>query len=304
MSTSDHSYDASKNRGTPLRFLPEILALPGLVSKHRALIWNFWRREFHGRFRGSLFGVLWVMINPLFIFAVYYTVFGLLLKMRSLPHEDHYALYLLSGIVAWGILAETTQQATTVIVNNGNLIQKVAFPAQLMIFHTLSISLVVYGVGVLLFLAFCLIIGWPVFWLGLLGLPAILIVQSLMVMGLSWFLAAAYVFLRDLSQIWPIFIQFWFFATPVFWHKGMIDKKDYPHWEPYIYANPMSWIIEGHRAALGVGLDGVTDAQKLPVNELGTVFSCAAHALPWAIGFFVVGFVTFRSVQHRFADEV
>ena len=302
MQTSDHSYDASKNRGTPLRFLPELLALPAMVSKHRALIWNFWRREFNGRFRGSLLGVLWVMINPLFIFAVYYTIFGVLLKSRALPHPDHYALYLLAGIVGWGILAETTQQATTAVVNNGNLIQKVAFPAQLLIFHTLAISLVVYGVGVGIMIIFCLLVGWPVFWLGLLGLPAIVAVQALLVAGLSWLLAAAYVFLRDLSQMWPILLQFWFFATPLFWHPGMVD--DYELWEPYVQLNPMASIIEGHRVALGVGLQGATEKHPFPINDLGQVFACAGQALPWGIGFFILGFLVFRSVQHRFADEV
>ena len=304
---TEHGWDADTDKGSRLRFLKELLDYPALAYRHKALLYNFYRREFHGRFRGSILGMFWVLMHPIFMFLTYYLAFGVLFASRNLPVPMHYPLYLFLGIIAWMAFAETTIRATTLVVENGNLIQKVAFPAQLLPLHLLAVNTIVYLVGGLIVLIIAVAVGWPVAWFNLLGLPYVLLVQSVFALGLSLFLAAAFVFLRDLSQVYPIFMTFWFFASPIFWHRGMLSAETYKSFAPYLELNPIYHLVSAHRAAFGLGTEGMSFSSPevvYPNAGLWDVLAYATAALPWAIVALVIGFVTFRSVQHRFADEV
>jgi hypothetical protein len=92
-------YDAVKDRPRILRYLAEIPGYPLLIWKHRSLVRNFYRRELLGRFRGSVFGLLWVLIHPIFLFVTYYLVFGIMFGTRSPggQHELWYPLFSLLG---------------------------------------------------------------------------------------------------------------------------------------------------------------------------------------------------------------
>jgi lipopolysaccharide transport system permease protein len=112
---------------------------------------------------------------------------------------------------------------------------------------------------------------------------------------MSFLLAAGNVFLRDLTNVFPIVVNLWFFATPVFWHPGMFasDPERVKTLMPIIELNPMYHIVAAHRAVLGTS----------PNPEIGVLSQLADATIP-AVITFVVGFCFFRSLQHRFADEV
>ncbi len=298
-------YDA-ESRGTPwLRHLGEAFAYPALVLRHGVLVRNFFRREFLGRFRGSALGVLWVLVHPLFLFATYYLVFGLMFAVRS-PAGAHplwYPLYLFTGVLAWTVFAETAVRCTTVVVENGNLIKKVAFPAELLPLHLVAVNLVVYLVGVVAYFAIALATGFTVPGVGLLFLPLLLLVQALFTVGVGLALAAWNVFFRDVNQIFPIVANLWFFASPVFWYDQMLlgrggDVEPVRRILALLEWNPMTPILRAHRAVLGLaGPDGSAAGARAILASIGQA------ALP-ALAAFVIGFLIFRSLQPRFADEV
>ncbi|MDP6423248.1 MAG: ABC transporter permease [Planctomycetota bacterium] len=291
-----HGYDAVQDRPSPARYLREVLDYPRLAWRHDSLLRNFFRREFLGRFRGSLLGGVWVLIHPFFLFATYYLVFGILFNMRDMPPSPmSYPLYLFIGILAWTAFIETTTRAVGLVVDNGNLIQKVAFPAQLLPLHLIAVNLIVYTVGVIVYMILALCTGWALPGMSLLALPAVLVVQAIFTLGLSLLLAGGFVFMRDLAQIYPILATLWFFATPVFWHPTLLTPESQALVASVAWCNPMEHILAGHRAALGVGF---------PLQTTGDAFMHSLHALPFALVMFVIGFLVFRSLQHRFADEV
>ncbi len=305
------SYDAVKDRPKIGRFLVEVLTYPRLMHKNRSLIHNFFKREFYGRFRGSILGTLWVLIHPIFLFLTYYLVFGLMFNARAPDgaglHELWYPLYLFTGVLAWTVFAETAVRCTSIVMDNGNLIKKVAFPAQLLPLHLCIVNTIVYVVGVIAYTLIAWATGFYLPSYGVLLLPLVLIVQTIFTMGVGLLLAAVNVFFRDMAQIFPILINLWFFATPVFWYESQFMTRDaetgalYNRMEavlPFLRANPMYSILGAHRSVLGIPREtGVIPDFAAMLHDIG------AATVPSLITF-AVGFVVFRSLQHRFADEV
>jgi lipopolysaccharide transport system permease protein len=301
----EQGYDAERGSGSVLQFLQEAILYPVLLYKHRTLVRNFFRREFQSRFRGSLLGSFWTLIHPLFLFITYYLVFGMMFNVRS-PEGMHslwYSFYLFTGVLAWTVFAETTVRCTTVVVENGNLIKKVAFPAQVLPVHIVSVNLVVFIVGSLAYFVIAALTGFAYPGLNLLLLPLVLVVLMFFTIGVGLILAALNVFFRDVNQIFPILANLWFFATPVFWYDEMLmgGAKNNPQLETILTLlqwNPLNPIIKALRAVLCIPRIGTEK------DTLASVLGLVGQAALPALAAFLIGFVLFRSLQYRFADEV
>lgn len=300
-------YDAERDRPRLTRFLAEIPFYPRLVWRHRSLVRNFFRRELLGRFRGSVLGLFWVLVHPIFAFFTYYLVFGVMFGTRAPGgmHQLWYPLYLFSGVLAWTAFAESTTRCTSLVVENGNLIKKVSFRAQLLPLHILGVNVLVFLVGIACYLLVALITGFPLPGATIVLLPLVLLVQLLFTLGLSLLLGALHVFFRDAAQIYPILLNFWFFATPVFWYPTMFEGLQ--QLLPILRWNPLYPILLAHRHVLGIP-DPITSGAAAGtgghIASMGEVLALIGEALVPAGVAFIVGFVVFRSLQHRFADEV
>src|SRR5262245_35915961 len=115
-----HEYDAQRAQSPWLRILTGVVTYPAMVLRHRSLVSNFVNREFQIRFKGSTLGPAWVLIHPLFLFAIYWGVFGFLFKARG-PEgkpEHWYTLYMFAGILAWTTFAEAANRSCHVIMEN------------------------------------------------------------------------------------------------------------------------------------------------------------------------------------------
>jgi ABC-type polysaccharide/polyol phosphate export permease len=279
------TYDtATANRG-PLRHLASMLRYPALVWEHRYMVQNFLRRDVLGRVNGSALGVGWLLLQPMFQFAVYFVVFGLLFGGRSASGEAtaRFALYLFSGVIVWQAFAEATTVSCSMIVDNGNLVKKVAFPSEALFVHVGAVALLVYLLGAVICLATGLVtgvasVGWP-----LLGLPVVVLVQFLFTLGLGMLLANA-------------FVSAWMFLSPVFWEPDLLRSND--KLPPGLVAlvmdwNPMYPLLMAHRIALG----GDEAA-------LGGFWPQVGSAALWAVGAFVVGYTVFMSRKHKYADLI
>ena len=287
--------------------LAEAVSYPLKVYRHRYLVANAFRRELFGRFKGSLLGVGWVLIHPVFLFITYYLVFGLLFNMRGKPGApaSWYSFYLFSGILIWMLFSETTLRSCSIVVDNGNLIQKVAFPSELLPLPLVLVNLVVLGVGLFVIYAgsavwalvdsSTLAITWP-------GPEFLLIFPlafevALFALGVGLFLAAAHVFLRDTLQIYTVILLFWFFVSPIFWYSDFVSRgggADFlRRMQGFIQANPFYSYTLGIRGALGISDRPWSDA--LSGVEGGLLPALAA---------FLLGCFFFNLLKRRFADEV
>jgi lipopolysaccharide transport system permease protein len=290
------TYDsATANRG-PLRHLASMLRYPLLVWQHRFMVHNFFRRDLLGRVNGSFLGVGWLLLQPMFLFAVYYFVFGVIFAEKTATGASklEYALYLFSGIIAWQSFIEATSTSCGLIVDNGNLVKKVAFPSEVLFVHVVMTSMVIYLVGALVCIATSLLTGvGQLGWL-LAAMPLVLIAQGLLALGIGLLLANLYVFVRDIVQLWRIVAQAWMFVTPIFWGPKLLEGKLSPGaLDAMMCANPAYPLIQAHRLALGG-----------PPEMLGDFWSHLGIAAAWGAGFFVLGYCTFMSRKHKYADLI
>jgi len=286
-----------------------LLTLPRMIRDHRDLIGTSVRREIDGRFSGTALGWVWPLVHPLFLFAVYYFIFTELLdfKMPDVPEDKKAALgvYMFVGIMAWTALAETILRGTSSITDNGNLIKKLSFPAEILPLNIALASVVTHLFALVVFLVACLVTPiWPLPTAAVAWVPVIVLVQVLFAYGLALLLSTLHVFLRDTLQLVTIFVTVWMFVTPLFWApQGMRSAEE---WMPFIRANPVYHLVQAWRGAL------MGDVYVPPSEYTMGGFASQAAAVPahllvfacWAVLLYLVGYAFFVSAQRRFADEV
>ncbi len=300
--TQIHHYSAATARRGILNHVLPVLGYPGTMVRNGGLIWNFFRRELLGRFRGSLLGIFWVLVQPIFLFAIFFLVFGFIFahpRGGGGGPDVWFALYLFSGIIAFSSFSEATIRSCGVIVENGNLVKKVAFPCELLPVSQVLVSMMVYFAGAVVLLAIGLSTGKMSLGIDFLAWPALVLVQSVMALGLGLFLACLHVLLRDTLHLYTIFAQAWFFLSPVFWAPGQLQKNLADYWFLFTW-NPLYPLIIAHRQVLGIALAPDDMAAGVPH---GVWYHIGVAAI-WAAGFLVVGYSFFASRKERFADLV
>jgi ABC-type polysaccharide/polyol phosphate export permease len=293
----------------PGEILRRLVTFPALLARHRDLVSTSLRRELAARFHGTVLAWAWPFLQPLLLFGVYYFIFTELLgvKMPNLPDDQKAAMgvYMFVGMVPWSVIGETLSSGTRAIVDNGNLIKKLAFPAELLPFNVVLASMTTMLCGIAMFVLAAVATSiWPAPGWGLLWVPAIFAVQLVFVYGLVLLLSTLHVTLRDTLQIVVMWSTIWMFLTPVFWVPEIMGEGLKPYL-PILEANPALHMVQAWRGAL---MGDVPVA--LPTGELVHPVSQAAvpgHLLVlacWAVGTYVVGYVLFLLLQRRFADEV
>jgi len=302
--TPIHTYSAATARRGILNHVLPLLGYPGVMARNSGLIWNFFRRELLGRFRGSLLGIFWVLVQPIFLFAIFFLVFGFIFTppraaIAGGGPDVWFALYLFSGIIAFSSFSEATIRSCGVVVENGNLVKKVAFPCELLPVSQVLVSMMVYFVGAVVLMAVGLSTGEMSLGIDCLAWPALVLVQSAMALGLGLFLACLHVFLRDTLHLYTIFAQAWFFLSPVFWAPWQLQEKLADYWWLFTL-NPLYPLIIAHRQVLGISLAQEGTDAGVP----GGVWDNIGLAAIWAVGFLVVGYSFFVSRKQRFADLV
>ncbi len=219
------------------------------LLRYRELFGNLFRRDFQAKYRGSALGVLWSLLNPLALTAVYLVVFGLLWQGNTVPH---YPLFLLDGLACWTFFGTSLQAATRSLVDSAELVKKVRFPRQLVPFSSVATQLVTFAVMLAI-----LVVG------SLVTIPGarttIVLVVPLAVLfvcfvaGLALLLACLDVLLRDVEYILTAALLPWFFLTPVLWSFASLPEKVQRHTlllHILRWGNPASPTISAVRSAL------------------------------------------------------
>jgi len=220
-----------------------LLAFIQDLYQQRALLWSLTKKDLRQRYLGSMLGILWAFIQPTISVLIFWFVFQV--GFKSMPVAGFpFVLWLCCGMFPWFFFTDAWGSATNAIIANSFLVKKVVFRVSLLPIIQIMSALVVnlFFVGVL-FLMFG-IYGYP---------PSIYNVQVFyylgamicLVFGLSLMTSSLMVFLKDVGQFVSMFIQFGFWATPIFWNLEMI-----PQWLRWIFKiNPVYYIVEGYRAS-------------------------------------------------------
>ena len=286
-----------------------LTTFPALLARHRDLVSTSVRRGLEARFHGTLLGWLWPLVQPLFLFAVYYFIFTKLLQQRipDLPpgQESALGVYMFVGLLAWSGVAEAVLRGTTVIVENGNLIKKLAFPSELLPLNTTLVSLVTQLFGLAAFVLLCFFSPiWAVPGRGLVWVPVLLLLQGLFAFGLALFLATLQVFLRDTIQFVSMLLTLWMFATPIFWVPELIPAETLAPYRALLDWNPVHHLIVAWRGVLmgDLAIPG-QETPTLAVSDEAVPHAVLVFAL-WALAVYAGGYAFFAYSQRRFADEV
>lgn len=183
-----------------------------MSRRNRILLRELVITDFKLRYQGSVLGYLWSLLKPLMLFAILYVVFVNFLKIGA--NIEHYAVYLLLGIIMWTFFVEATVQGMNAIVGRGDLIRKINFPKYIIVVSGTISALINLVLNLLVVLVFIVINGVHLHWTALL-LPLNILELYIFALAVAFFLSATYVKYRDISHIWEVLMQGVFYATPI-----------------------------------------------------------------------------------------
>ena len=235
-------------------------------------------------------GILWSLVTPIMMLAIYTFVFNYIFKARWPMTTDeggvlNFAMVLFLGLITHGLIADIVTRAPRLILDNVNLVKKVVFPLETLSWIVMLNALFTYAISMVLLLAF-------VYWelshipLTLFWLPVILVPYVLMLMGLCWLLAALGVYLRDLQQVSGTVSTLLLFVSPVFYSVTILPEQV----QFFIFLNPISLIVESSRAVMIYGQQ--PDFAALGIYTLVALIVCG------------LGFRMFQTMRKGFADVV
>lgn len=259
--------------------------------QNKALLTELVRTDFKLRYQGSLLGYMWSLLKPLLLFVILYIVFVYFLKIGD--NIPHFPVYLLLGIVLWNFFTEMTVQSLGSIVLRGDLIRKIRIPRWMIVFSSsisatinLSLSLVVVGIFV--------VVNQVPITIEILLLPLYIAMLYILALGVSLFLAAAYVKFRDLSYIWEVILQAGFYATPIIYPLQMIENEAV---QKILLLNPVAQVIQGARYH-------VVTHEALTTSALwhGSLMVLVPGLVTILI--FIGGLMYFKSQANYFAENI
>lgn len=216
------------------------------IWQYRQFIYSCVKRDFQLRYTGSMLGVLWAVFQPLAMIIVYTLVFSEIMR-NKLPGMEMmsfaYSIYLCSGVLTWGLFAETLNGCVNVFLVNGNLMKKVSFPRICLPVIAMLSALSNFVVGFALFLVFLVLVGQFPWTAGILFFP-VLAIQTLFSVTLGIGLGVLNVFFRDVGQMLNVVLQFWFWFTPAVYPVGIIPED----LRQFFVINPMYHIISAYQS--------------------------------------------------------
>lgn len=217
------------------------------IWSYRGFISGSVKREFQSRYRNSLLGAAWTVLNPLAMIVVYTVIFSQIMRTR-LPGTDNsfaYSIYLCAGILTWGLFAEIVSRAQNVFLEHANLIKKISFPRICLPIIVVLNAGVNFGIIFGLFVLFLIFSGTfpgPSF----IAIFPVLIIQIAFAIGLGIIVGVLNVFFRDVGQFFGVLLQFWFWFTPVVYPSSILP----PAVRPYLNLNPMVPLVTAYQDIL------------------------------------------------------
>lgn len=251
------------------------------IYAYRHMLKTLVKQDIRGRYKGSVFGFLWTLLNPLLLLAVYSIVFQFIFKLDI----EAYPIYLFVALMPWTTFANTIAVGTNSVVSNAAILKKVYFPREILPLASVISNMINYLFSFVIILIALLIAGIGYSWY-ILFLPVLLIIQAVFTLGITLVLSAGNVYIRDIQYIMNPIMMIWMYATPILYKVDMVPEKYLTLYK----LNPMVHLVEGYRAILYY--------KAMPdLKMLGIVFLASLVLL-------ILGWVIFARLQRRFAEEV
>jgi lipopolysaccharide transport system permease protein len=226
--------------------------MPLIINKKISPLWKFRsfilgsiKREFQTKYRNSILGIAWPILNPLVMILIYTLVFSQVMKAR-LPGVDSmfaYSIYLCIGIITWNLFTEITLRGQSVFLDNANLIKKLNFPKLCLPLIVIGSALLNFAIVFLIFTLFLVFTNQFPGWVYFAVIPLLLLqIAFAICLGIS--LGVLNVFFRDVGQFYSVFLQFWFWLTPIVYAGDILP----PSIQPYLALNPMTSLVDAYHS--------------------------------------------------------
>ncbi len=254
-----------------------------LFFSYRELLINLANREISQRYKQSILGYFWVILNPLFQLLVLTFVFSTIFRVSSF--NVPYIIFLMVGLLPWNFFAQSLSSSVNALVSNSSLITKIYFPREILVLSTIIAKIVDFFYSCLVLIVFFFFykiqVGLSIFWI----IP-IFIIQLIFTFALGLLVSTFNLFYRDIQYLLNLIISLWFYLTPIIY-----PVEQFPEKYRFIFmVNPMSVIINAYRqVVLGKGMPNL---QSLGIASLLSII------------LFIICFLIFKKSEGKFADYV
>ena len=251
------------------------------IYKYRHMLVTLVKQDIDGRYKGSIFGFLWTLLNPLFMLVIYSVVFKFVFRNNI----DHYPIYLFIMLMPWNAFNSMIMNESTCVSNNASIIKKVYFPREVLPLSVVISYTIQYCFSLIVTIIAILVSGVGLSFNALL-LPLIMLVQVTFAFGIILMISAANVYVRDVQYMMNPIMMIWMYASPILYSISMVPEKFLSIYK----LNPMVTILGGYKSIL-------YDKTLPDFRALGIVFLVS-------LGLCVIGWLVFNKLQRRFAEEV
>ena len=251
------------------------------LYEYRELLKTSISKDVRGKYKNSVLGILWSFLNPLLQIAVYAIVFPLIMK-SNLPN---YTVFLCCGLIPWNFFSAAISRTSFTMVENGNIIKKVYVPREILPISVVTSEAINFIISTIIILAFVLGYGMGLSKF-LIFYPLVLLVQYVLLIGISFIVSSVTVYFRDLQHFIGIALQLLFYATPIVYAPNTIPEN----FQWILKFNPMTYVINGYRY--------IFYYKQMP--------DLSSMAIVLVIGIIVclLGYFIFSKLQRRFAEEL
>jgi lipopolysaccharide transport system permease protein len=251
------------------------------------LIVQLARRELAARYKGSAGGILWAVLTPLVMIAIFTFVFAKIFGARFGARGSawEFALYLFCGLLPWTAFSESVQTSTQTIVSHANLVKRVVFPLELLPVSHVIASFMSQMFGTVALLIAVLIIQGRLH-LSILWLPVVAVPQIVATLGAAWLVASLGVYIRDMVQAMSLILMAWLYLTPIIYPESVVPER----YGWLLNLNPFTPLVRSYRQIM---LEGrAPDWQGL------------AYFTAFALASFIFGYWWFARTRRGFADVI
>ncbi len=248
---------------------------------YRNLIWQLAWSEFKLRYKNSILGYFWSLLEPMLMLLVLYVIFSNLMRVQV----EYYQLFLLLGIILWGFLSRATTIGMFSIVGKPGMVKKIYFPRDIFVISSCITALLMTIFESLIFVMFMVLFRVPVS-INLIYVPLILFCLLIISLGLSLALSALNVFYRDVQFIWQVLLQIGFYVTPILYTIDIFPKN----LQQFILLNPIARILNSARDTI---------IYSTPAKAEDLLFMVVS-----SIFFLLVGYIIFSRFEPKFAEEI
>lgn len=256
------------------------------IYKWRELLWQMVGREVKARYKQSILGYFWVILNPLAQMLVMSFAFSIIMRIPTNSASNiPYSIFLFVALLPWNLFASSLGSAAASIVGAGGLVTKIYFPRTILVIATIVAKIIDFLFANIVLVIYMIIYNIPIN-INILWVIPIFFIQQIFTLGLSLFFAAANLLYRDIQYLLSMILLLWMYVTPIIFPADLVPEK----YRIVFQLNPMAVIINAYRQVILAG--GVPK------------YSSLAIAIVVSLITLLIGFKYFKSREKIFADNI